>query len=338
MSTTSPGNHTSRQSRLSRCLHAPLEWGLKALARLPLGVLYPAVATPLYFLAYHVAGYRRKVVRQNLAESFPEMTAEERRKIERQFYRNFADYVVETVKLLHISDDEMRRRMTFDGIEEIDALMAEGKSIVAYFSHTGNWEWAPSITMWTALRPGQGADFCQVYRPLKDAWADEFFLHLRSRFNPLSFPKATVFRDLLRFRRDGRISITGFMSDQKPSHGDPTHVVKFLNHPTAMITGTETLARRLGMAVVYWDMTKPSRGHYHISIHVMSRGDNLDALPPMALTAEYARRLEATIRRDPAIWLWTHRRWKIPVSLPSPSPDTDNDTNSHNAADGGSRP
>lgn len=320
--TASQHHHTSRQSRASRILHKPVEWLLAGIARLPLKVLYPAVATPLYHLAYNIAGYRRKVVRQNLAESFPDMSAAERLDIERRFYRNFADYVVETVKLLHISDSEMRERMTFEGIEEIDRLFDEGRSIVAYFSHTGNWEWAPSITMWTRLHPGEGADFCQVYRPLKDAWADEFFLRLRSRFDPLSFPKATVFRDLLRFRRDGRLSITGFMSDQKPSHGDPTHVVKFLNHPTAMITGTETLARRLDMAVVYWDMTKPSRGHYHIRIEVMSPGgEHLKNLPPMALTADYARRLEKSIVRDPAIWLWTHRRWKIPVTMPDTQPD-----------------
>lgn len=315
--------HASRQSRSSRILHKPAEWLLSGIARLPLKVLYPMVATPLYHLAYNIAGYRRKVVRRNLAESFPDMSDAERLDLERRFYRNFADYVVETVKLLHISDSEMRERMTFEGIEEIDRLFEQGKSIVAYFSHTGNWEWAPSITMWTRLRPGEGADFCQVYRPLKDAWADEFFLRLRSRFKPLSFPKATVFRDLLRFRRDGRLSITGFMSDQKPSHGDPTHVVRFLNHPTAMITGTETLARRLDMAVVYWDMTKPSRGHYHIKIEVMSTGgEHLKGLPDMALTADYARRLEQSIMRDPAIWLWTHRRWKIPVTMPDiPQPD-----------------
>lgn len=315
---------------MSRIAHKPLEWILAGLARLPLSVLYPMVSTPIYFLVYHLVGYRRKVVRQNLSESFPELTENERRDIERRFYRNFADYVVETVKLLHISDEEMRGRMTFEGIEEIDLLFAEGKSIVAYFSHTGNWEWAPSITMWTAVHPGEGIEFCQVYRPLKDVWADQFFLRLRSRFRPLSFPKATVFRDLLRFRRDKQISITGFMSDQKPSHGDPTHVVMFLNHPTAMITGTETLARRLDMAVVYWDMSKPSRGRYHIKIEVMSRGgDELKELPAMALTAEYARRLEKTIRRDPAIWLWTHRRWKIPVTMPEQSDDNEHTNDPH---------
>ncbi len=339
MSHTSENDRShSRQSLTSRIVHAPLEWMLGAMARLPLSVLYPAVATPLYYLAYKIVGYRRKVVRRNLAESFPEMTDAERRDIEQRFYRNFADYVVETIKLLHISDEEMRSRMTFEGIEEIDRLFEQGKSIVAYFSHTGNWEWVPSITMWTAVHPGEGIEFCQVYRPLKDAWADEFFLRLRSRFRPRSFPKATVFRDLLRFRRDGQINITGFMSDQKPSHGDPTHVVMFLNHPTAMITGTETLARRLDTAVLYWDLSKPSRGHYHLKVEVMSPGgDDLRSLPPMALTTDYARRLEKTITRDPAIWLWTHRRWKIPVTMPDDTTDNNHPTDPTNDSEASHR-
>ncbi len=126
-----------------------------------------------------------------------------------------------------------------------------------------------------------------------------------------------MFRDLLRFRRDNLLSITGFMSDQKPSHGDPTYITDFLNHPTAMITGTETLGRRLDMAIVYWDMCKPSRGHYHITIKVLSDGGkDLRSIPDMEITHAYALLLQDTIYRDPSLWLWTHRRWKIPVRFP----------------------
>lgn len=301
----------------ARMAQTLLEWTLHGMARLPLGFLYPMVATPLYYLIYHIARYRRKVVRQNIAESFPSHTNDERRKIEQRFYRNFADMIVETIKLLHISDEEMMRRMTFEGIDKIDRLFDEGKSIVAYFSHMMNWEWAPSITLWTHRHPGDGVEFCQVYRPLKNKWADDFFLRLRSRFNSRSLPKATVFRDLLRFRRDNLLSITGFMSDQKPSHGDPTYITDFLNHPTAMITGTETLGRRLDMAIVYWDMCKPSRGHYHITIKVLSDGGkDLRSIPDMEITHAYALLLQDTIYRDPSLWLWTHRRWKIPVRFP----------------------
>ena len=71
--------------------------------------------------------------------------------------------------------------------------------------------------------------------------------------------KRTVFRDLLLLSREGVPTVTGFMSDQKPSKGDNTHVLTFLNHPTAVITGTEALGRKLKMAAVYGILRRPAK-------------------------------------------------------------------------------
>lgn len=305
---------------MQKVLFAPVVWLLHLMALLPLGVLY-GVADVIYLLVYRVGRYRVKVVRKNLTDSFPEKTEAELRRIERQFYRNFADYIVETVKLLHISDRTIMKRMEFEGVEQIDSLFDQGRSIVAYFSHCGNWEWAPSVTLHTRHRPEDGVcRFCQVYRPLRNKPMDRLMLRLRSRFGSVSYPKRTVFRDLLRLSREGVLSITGFMSDQKPSHGDDIHVVRFLNHPTAIITGTEQLGRRLKMAAVYWDVYKPSRGHYRIVTRVIT--DDIATTEPMSVTDTYAKMLEETIRRNPAIWLWTHKRWKHPVTMPDEKTET----------------
>lgn len=289
-------------------LNAPL----RALALLPLGALY-VISDGVALLLRHVFRYRRKVVRKNLAKSFPDKSAAELRDIERRFYRNFADYIFETVKLLHITDEEMSRRMVFENIELVDRLLGEGRSIAVYFSHCGNWEWAPSITLHTAFPPDHGAVYGQVYRPLRNRWFDAMMLRIRSRFGSHSYPKKTVLRDLIREKRTGLPAMVGFMSDQKPSHGDTIHVVSFLNHPTAVITGTEALARRLDMAAIYWDMEKVSRGHYKITNRLIS--DRLADEPQYSITDRYAAMLEKTIMRDPAVWLWSHKRWKHKVTF-----------------------
>lgn len=307
--------------------YKPLEWMLKALAHLPLRVLY-LFSDILFLLLFYIVRYRRKVVSGNITESFPEMSRQEQKSTVIGFYRHFCDYFFETIKLHHISDDEMRRRMTFDNIGLIDRLFSQGRSIAAYFSHCGNWEWATSITLWTQLRPEQGCIFGQVYRPLSNAWFDSYFLHLRSRFNSRSYPKQSVLRDLIQLRHTGLPSITGFMSDQKPSHNDALHVVRFLNHPTAVITGTETLARKLDMAVVYMDMEKRSRGHYHITLRLIS--EHHGEMPQTAITDTYIRMLETSISRNPAIWLWSHKRWKHKVTLPTDYPQNDEKTDSCN--------
>lgn len=293
--------------------YLPLKWFLFGTAHLPFRVLY-IISDILFFMIFYIARYRRNVVMKNIMESFPELPESKHRDICRKFYRHFTDYIVETIKLHHISDAEIKDRMEYRNLELVDRLFDQGKSIVMYFSHCGNWEWATSITLFTRHTINDVV-FAQVYRPLKNAWFDAYFLHLRGRFGSISFPKRTVIRNLLKLHNEGTLSITGFMSDQKPSHNDSVHIVKFLNHPTAMIAGTELLARKLDMAAVYWDIEKVKRGHYRLTARLIT--DTPKELPEMAMTATYASMLEATIRRNPSIWLWTHKRWKYPVKMPS---------------------
>lgn len=288
--------------------HSLLRGVLGLTARLPLGALYvfSDLAAPV---VRHVARYRLRVVRDNLAKCFPDLAEKDRRAIEKDFYRNFTDYVVETVKLLHITDKEMERRMTFEGLEHIDRALDSGRDVLIYFSHCFNWEWAPSVTLRLPSRAAGRPVVCaQVYRPLRDRDFDSLMLRIRSRFGSESFAKSQVLRDLIRLRREGTASVTGFMSDQKPSHGDPTHPAVFLGRETAFISGTETLARKLDMAVIYWDMEKLSRGHYRITCRPVSASAASEE--PGEITESYVRMLETTILRRPGLWLWTHKRWK----------------------------
>lgn len=294
--------------------YVPLKWFLHLVALLPFWVLY-GLADFMYFLIIsNIVPYRKKVVRKNLDEAFPELSEKERRKIERKFFRQFADYIVETIKLNHISNEQIKRRISFEGLDIIDDFIDEGKSVVAYLSHCGNWEWVPSITLNIRHEIEKDVAFCQVYRPLKNKWFDKYMLRLRSRFNSRSFPRKTVLRDLLRLKRDGMPTVTGFMSDQNPGKRADNYITMFLNHPTAFVGGTEVIARKMKMAVVYFDISKPSRGHYKVTTHAISGDASLE--PENAITEKYVRMLEQTILNTPHIWLWSHKRWKNKVTLP----------------------
>ena len=277
---------------------------LTMLAWLPLGVLY-ALSTLIIYPLLLVGGYRREVIRRNIRVSFPDKTRKERRRIERKFYLNFADSIVETVKLLHISDREIVRRVKWDNLDVLKKQIEAGRSVVIYFSHCFNWEWAPSVTLHLDC---PGVVFGQIYRPLRSKKFDELMLRVRSRFGSRSLPKATALRSFVKDRQEGLVSITGFMSDQRPSHGDPGYQTSFLGHTSLMISGTETLARKLGTAVVYWDMERNGRGRYTINTRLISEDASKE--PEGKITGEYTRMLEKTIRRDPSNWLWSHNRWK----------------------------
>ena len=261
---------------------------------------------------HSVVRYRRKLVDANLRQCFPEMTDKERRAIAREFYRRFADYIAETIKFLTISTGEISRRITFEGMDLLESEIGAGRSVCAYFSHTFNWEWVVAMPLASKSVQEGTARMCQVYRPLRNKSFDALMNSMRDRFGALSLPKATVLRSLLRFRAQNIPTVTGFMSDQKPSHGDPTCEVTFLGRPTRMITGTESLAEKLGMTAVYFDLIRIRRGYYKVTVTPLT-ADPVDADWP--LTRAYARRLEATVRRDPPSWLWSHNRWK-PMPLP----------------------
>lgn len=277
---------------------------LTMLAWLPLGVLY-ALSTLIIYPLLLVGGYRREVIRRNIRVSFPDKTRKERRRIERKFYLNFADSIVETVKLLHISDREIVRRVKWDNLDVLKKQIEAGRSVVIYFSHCFNWEWTPSVTLHLDC---PGVVFGQIYRPLRSKKFDELMLRVRSRFGSRSLPKSTALRSLVKDRQEGLVSVTGFMSDQRPSHGDPGYQTSFLGHTSLMISGTETLARKLGTAVVYWDMERNGRGRYTINTRLISEDASKE--PEGKITGEYTRMLEKTIRRDPSNWLWSHNRWK----------------------------
>lgn len=281
-----------------------MEMLLKMIARMPLRVLY-AFSSAVICPVLRLTGYRRKVIRDNLAKCFPEKPKSELRNIERSFYRNFSDSIVETVKLLHISDKEMAKRVEWEGLDLLKNQLESGKSVAIYFSHCFNWEWAPSVTLGLHF---PGTEFCQIYRPLRSQKFDRLMLKVRSRFGSLSLPKNSALRSLIKMKREGLLTVTGFMSDQHPSHGDDGYPTVFLGLPTRMISGTETLARKLGMAVAYWDIERLGRGHYRITTHLIT--SDPENVPQGQITETYARMLEATIRRDPSNWLWSHNRWK----------------------------
>ena len=157
------------------CL-APFGLFLRIVALLPLRILY-ILSDLLYPLVYYIGRYRLHIVRKNLKNAFPQNTPQERKAIERRFYRHFCDYFFETIKLLHISDDEMRRRMQFVNAELLESTLNSGRSVIMMLGHYGNWEYISSISLWINT---PNTRLGQIYRPLKNEWFDRLFLKIRS--------------------------------------------------------------------------------------------------------------------------------------------------------------
>ncbi len=288
-----------------RIMLAPLGRLLSLMARLPARATHlPADA--LAWLAHNIVKYRRRIVRRNLADTFPHLTEAERLHIEKQFYRNLADYIFQTVALTHISDSEIRRRMTVINPEVISDTLDSGRDIVLYTSHFGNWEYITSLPQWT--RTKEHVLYSHVVRPLKNPWFDYYFHRLRTRYN-VSVPMRSIARAMAGWRRDNQRFIIGFLSDQKPGHYTRQITVEFLGRQTPFIAGTEDLARHFHAAVFYTDVRHRDRDTYTMEFIPMA--EDAASLPAGQLTADYARLLTQSIHRDPAAYLWSHNRWRL---------------------------
>lgn len=272
-------------------------------ALLPLRVLY-IFADILYIPLYYVIRYRLKVVRTNIKNSFPDKNTKELRIIEKEFYHHFCDYFVETIKLLHISDSEIRERITFDNMDIVKDLMKDNNSCIMFLGHYANWEWVPSIT----LEFTDGTLLGQIYRPLKNKAFDNIFLKLRSRFGSVSIAKNNTLRNMLEFKKENKKVLIGFMSDQTPSVANIHYWTEFLNQDTPVYTGVERIAKKTGFSVTYLDIIKTGRGKYKCYVKLITADPKNE--PEFAITEKYIREMEKTILRHPSYWLWTHKRWK----------------------------
>lgn len=273
-------------------------------AILPLRVLY-VLSDILWPLMYYIVRYRRKLVRKNLNASFPEKTPTEIIRIEKQFYRHFCSYIVETIKIFHISDQEMQRRMKFTNMELLHPYIKEGHSFIVMLGHYGNWEWITSF----GLSLPQNLFVSQVYRKLKNKPFDRLMLKLRTRFGTINIEKNDTLRTIVKLMRSDKQAVIGFISDQKASRNNIHYWTTFLNQDTSVLTGAERIARQTGFLVAYMDVKRIKRGYYEAEMKLIS--DNPKSTEENEITEKYIRMMEQTIMRDPAYWLWTHNRWKF---------------------------
>lgn len=274
-----------------------------ALSLLPLRVLY-WLSDALFFVIFNLLHYRRRTVWVNIVTSFPEREPEEHKQIERQFYRWFCDYIVESVKLLTMSAEEMKHRMAFRGIDRLEQCIGEGQSCAVYLGHFCNWEWVSSLPLWVT----PAAQCGQIYHPIENQDFDQLMLKIRQRFGAVCIPMSETLRRIMAYKGENKPMIIGYIADQVPFWWNIHHWCQFLYHDTPVLTGTERIARKLNHAVFYLDIRRVRRGYYEAEFKLMTREPQ--SLPEFQLTDSYFEQLQGSVRRHPELYLWTHNRWK----------------------------
>lgn len=270
-------------------------------SKLPLGILY-VFSDFIFFVIYHLVGYRRKVVFTNLQNSFPTKSAAELKKIEKKFYRNFSDYIVETFKSFTVSSTELRVRVQHINQDVYHEANAEKKNIILLAGHVFNWEWFNALATFVPQENSY-----PVYRKVQSGFWEQKIKELRTRFGNQPLEAKEVVRHIFRNPNDGN-SIYLFVADQTPHFSEVTFGINFLNQKTPVFVGYDKLSTRMDLAFVYCDMKKVKRGFYQVNYYrIRPDGEKFEE---HEVVKKFHQHLENTINKRPDNYLWSHRKWK----------------------------
>ncbi|MBP1673911.1 MAG: lipid biosynthesis acyltransferase [Bacteroidetes bacterium] len=269
---------------------------------LPLKILY-IFSDILFLLLYYFPSYRRKVVDENLRNSFPEKSVKEIALIGKKFYRHLADIFIETLKLTHLSNKELIKRLTVSNPEFLNTLYNSGRDLVVVGSHYNNWEWLivclPLYTKYKCIG---------VYKPLRNKLFEKFINSIRLRNDQGLAPMNLIVRNIIDNQRKNIRALYAFAADQTPAKAEIRYYTTFLNQETPVFLGIEKIASKYDMAVVFFNFQKIRRGYYNLTVELLF--ERAAGLPEYKVTETHVKRLEELIREKPEYWIWTHRRWK----------------------------
>lgn len=267
--------------------------------KIPYGVQL-AVGDVLYVVLYRVFRYRVNVTRDNLKNAFPEKPEEERRRIERKFYRHLGELFIQTISIAGVTEKQFLKRMTYTNREEYEKEL-EGQSSLLAMSHFGTWEYESNYQMRSDRK------IMPAYHPLSNKVMDIVYYKLRSRFGTEPVSRNEVAKTVIKNIRSGIPTTFVLIADQTPP-AHTKHWMTFLHQDTAFYMGLEKLSLKFGLPVHFLHVKQLRRGYYEATF--LPLWDGTEEVAEFEITERYARMLEEMIRENPHLWMWSHRRWK----------------------------
>lgn len=279
-------------------LFYPLLW---LVSKLPFRLLY-LFSDGIYVIVYHIIGYRKKIVRQNIGLALPHLSHKERLVIEKKFFHHLCDIFLEMIKTITISEEEISKRYQLTNLDFYLEMEKKQKSIALLCAHYASYEWAVSMNKHTTFE-GYG-----IYKKLSNPHFDKLVKDIRNRFKATLITTRETIPTIQKNFSTGHLGTYGFASDQSPQLSKAFHWHSFMGIEVPVHTGAEMLAKRFDMNVIFLRTKKVKRGYYEATFELLS--DDVKSVPNYDITDEFLKRVEKQIHEAPEYYLWTHKRWK----------------------------
>jgi KDO2-lipid IV(A) lauroyltransferase len=265
-----------------------------------------------YLILYHLIGYRKRIVSENLKRCFPEWDDKQHTQVMKGFYQHFCDMFIEIIKSGSFKSNTVNQHIRFEENQHLNTILQEGNKAILLFGHYHNWEWITQLCGWY-FHQQKGKDIIGFFKTMRDQDVQHFMNTLRTQFGGELFSDKHPLSVLKRLK-SGKNVILGTVADQTPPGRELMYMLNFLGTPTPFFTGPGWLAAAAQVPVYFGKWSKTARHQYHITLEPIYLPEANPYLTKdeiiQHITQTYATMLESQIREAPEFWLWSHRRWK----------------------------
>ncbi|MDO8837056.1 MAG: lysophospholipid acyltransferase family protein [Vicinamibacterales bacterium] len=304
-----PREPASRLGRVARHTRYLAEAGvfdvLSVLARHASPQVRHALASALGTTMWTLDVRHRRVAMANLKLAYGEsLPPGDARRIVLASMRHFAHLAVETLAFERYLAEAVESRVRVEGLEHLRNAYARGTGVIGFTGHLGHWE----LLAFMFGRLGMPAT--GIARPLDNPYLEQRLMRLRTLSGNRVINKRGAFKEALGILLGG--GFVGIWIDQRPKRGGI--VVPFFGADAYTTDGLARLVLASGAALTPAFVVREDDGSFCMTIEpevpVERTGDpEADA---RRITADCTAVIERWVRRYPAQWLWTHRRWAVP--------------------------
>lgn len=274
---------------------------LRLISKLPFWIIY-GISDVFYLIVRYLVAYRKNVIEDNLAQCFPEKSEIERKKIVSNYYRHFCDFMLESVKMYSMNEQQMAKRITVNGMDKVNAYAEQGKSAIVLGMHYNNWEWGSYLQSLSKHK------LLMVYNSIRGNQSmEKFILHSREKWGGKSVPMYRSVRAIMEYMRKGEPALLWLAADQTPPPTTPFWTI-FLNRETPFFSGPEKIGIKTKQPIIFIYFKKLARGKYEANISTLV--EEPQQLESNEILLRYTRKMEDIIKENPEYYLWSHRRWK----------------------------
>ncbi len=273
---------------------------LRQIARFPFWLIY-FLSDIFYLVVYYIIGYRKKIVLDNLRNSFPEKSEKELKKISKKYFRHFCDLTLEAIKTHGMSESDANKRMVVKNADEVNRFYDQGKSVVVLTMHYNSWEWS------NIIGKHQKHEVLAIYKPMTSLQFNVFMNEGRERFGVTALKDSLTLRTVIEKKKKNELVFIWLAADQTPP-AFHKFWMQFLNQDALFYPGPASISKRFNYPVFFQTTKKVKRGYYETSYELLF--ENSKDISEAKIMSTFVMKMEELIREKPEYYLWSHRRWK----------------------------